>query len=517
MTHRVLLTSANVTINHSHLEVDYGELTATQIASIQANALVNYPGIQPVEYIRLNHTSETLLPTRRYNCWAFTFNPRQCWIDDGSDVQNILNANGTQVFPPNVRVGDVICYRDASNTITHTGRVWSLSPANQPALIQSKWGPWGEYIHAPLTVPASYGTNITYWRVTPIWGKGDAWVKDHASDDRLVEPPGIDLYLSPDLWCNNSGGTFHENPVRAQPNQLWVRVHNADTLAITGATVRVYWSDPTGGMPHTDWHDIGTASVSVPATTLGNPPNTVVAGPIPWTPGVSEPQHCCLFAIVDTGDDPFAAATLDPIVWPWDVARDNNIIWKNMWIVPMPPPPPPPQPSEPPGGGPGPGGAGKPVSLDFVAKNVMGFAAPIEVRVTMRQIGPREVLDMGLDPAIARAAEGVTPKLDRQSLAIAKEAKFRSPFRLGLVARPKVRVSVRPEGEFWARRSGGDLSQKAMVLTMPKVPPGKGGRLRLEVAPIPGAKPGEVYRIDLRQKVAGHPTGGGAYVIVIKG
>lgn len=511
MTHRVLLTSANVTINHSHLEVEYGELTSAQIASIQANALANYPGIQPVEYIRLNHTSATLLPTRRYNCWAFTFNPRQCWIDDGSDVQNILNAHGTQVFPPNVRVGDVICYRDASNTITHTGRVWSLSPANQPALIQSKWGPWGEYIHTPLTVPASYGTNITYWRVTPIWGKGDAWVKDHAGDDRLVEPPGIDLYLSPDLWCNNSGGTFHENPVRAQPNQLWVRVHNADTLALTGATVRVYWSDPTGGMPHTDWHDIGTASVSVPATTLGGSPNTVVAGPIPWTPGMTEPNHCCLFAIADTGDDPFAAATLDPIVWPWDVARDNNIVWKNMWIVPMPPPPPPPQPSEPPGG------AGKPVSLDFVAKNVMGFAAPIEVRVTMRQIGPQEVLDMGLDPAIARAAEAVTPKLDRPPLAVAKEAKFRSPFRPGPVARPKVRVSVRPEGEFWARRGGGDLSQKAMVLTMRKVPPGEGGRLRLEVAPIPGAKPGEVYRIDLRQKVAGHPTGGGAYVIVIKG
>jgi hypothetical protein len=250
-------------------------------------------------------------------------------------------------------------------------------------------------------------------------------------------------------------------------------------------------------MPHTDWHAIGTTSVSVPATTLGGSPNTVVAGPIPWTPGVTEPNHCCLFAIVDTGDDPFAAATLDPIVWPWDVARDNNIIWKNMWIVPMPPPPPPPQPSEPPGGGPGPGGAGKPVSLDFVAKNVMGFAAPIEVRVIMRQIGVKEILGLGLDPAIARQAEAVAPRL---------------PFR-----RPKVRVQVRPEGEFWARRGGGALTEKGLVLTMAKVPPGEGGRLRLEVAPIPGAKSGEVYRLDLRQKVAGHPTGGGAYVIVIKG
>jgi len=493
VTHRVLVTSAGVTINHSHEDAIHGELTPAQIASTQANALAQYPGIQPVEYIRLNHASETLLPTRKYNCWAFTFNPRQCWISSGPDVQNILDAHGTQVFLPNVRVGDVICYRSASSVITHTGRVWSLNASNQPALIQSKWGSWGEYRHVPLAPSDVYGTNVTYWRVTPIWGKGDAWVKDHAGDDRLVEPPGIDLYLSPDLWCNNSGGTFHENPVRAQPNQLWVRVHNADTLAVAGATVRVYWSDPTGGMPHTDWHAIGTTGVSVPATTLGGPPNTVVAGPIPWTPGVSEPQHCCLFAIVDTGDDPFAAATLDPIVWPWDVARDNNIIWKNMWIVPMSS-----GPSETPtADGAGQGGAGKPVSLDFVAKNVMGFAAAVEVRVRMRQIGAKEILGLGLDPAIAGQAEAVAPRL---------------PFR-----RSKVRVQVRPEGEFWARRGGGALTGKGLVLTMPKAPPGEGGRLRLEVTPIPGAKPGEVYRIDLRQKVAGHPTGGGVYVIVIRG
>lgn len=487
MSHRTLVTSAGTLINHSHLDVLYGELTASQIASIQAQALADYPGITPVEYIHLNHTSETLLPTRRYNCWAFTFNPRQCWIDDGSDVQHILDDNGTQVFVPNVRVGDVICYRDASNTITHTGRVWSLGAGGQPALIQSKWGPWGEYLHAPSTVPGIYGTNVTYWRVTPIWGKGDGWMKDYAGDDRLVAPPGVDLYLSPDLWCNNSGGTFHESPVRGQPNQLWVRVHNADTLPVSGAQVHIYWSDPTGGMPHWDWHPIGTASVDVPATTLGGAPVSVVGGSVPWTPGAAEPEHCCLFAIVDTGDDPFAAATLDPIVWPWDVVRDNNIVWKNMMIVPMPPP----DPSGTPGT-PGGGGAGKAIPLDFVAKNVLGFAAAIEVRVRMRQIGAREILDLGLDPAMAKMAEAA-----------------------GQIGRPRIAVNVRPRGEYWGR-GGGTLTAKGLVLTMPKVPPGKGARLNLEVAAIPGAKVGEVYRIDLQQRVGGHPTGGAAYVVVIK-
>lgn len=492
MSHRTMVTTAGTVVNHSH---PYPDLSDAEKASIQANALANYPGITPMEYIHLNHIGETLMPTRRYNCWGFTFNPRQCWISTGNDVQHILNDNGVQVFPPNVRVGDVICYR-FSGVITHTGRVWSLDTSSNPALIQSKWGAWGEYLHPPLTVPASYGTDVSYWRVTPVGGKGDAWVKDYLADDRLVAPPGVDLYLSPDLWCNNSGGSLHQNPVRNQPNQLWVRVHNPDTLAINNATIRVYWSDPTGGLPHYDWHQIGTVPVSVPA----GPGTEAIAGPVMWTPGVLEPQHCCLFAIADTGDDPCAAATLDPIVWPFDVSRDNNIIWKNMWVVVLPPPPPPPPPGpEPSPPGPAPQPPKGALFFDFVVKNIKPFQAQVEVRVNLRQISPEEVVKMGFDPGQAGWSKEI-PKME--------------PIGKGQPAGLTVKIAA--EGEAWRKGQGGLLRGTSKTLAMRAVPFGKGGRLRLEVLPTRKARPGQVYRLDLEQRVGRELTGGGAFVVIIK-
>jgi hypothetical protein len=214
MSHRTLLTAANVPVQHIHYPWEYDP---AQQASIQNEIMTQYPGIQPVTYVHLDHHPEDLLPTLRYNCWGFTFNPRQCWINSGQDVQNILDANGFQVTPPNLRVGDVACYRDEQNIITHTGRVWGIDAAGQVSVIQSKWGAWGEYFHPPNLVPQSYGTNITYWRVTPLKGKGDVLIKDNYMDDRLPYPFGT-RWLSPDLWCNNLGGMLHHSPIRGQIN-----------------------------------------------------------------------------------------------------------------------------------------------------------------------------------------------------------------------------------------------------------------------------------------------------------
>ena len=97
MTHRTLTTASSTVVNHSHPDQDW-EPTPSEKISNQASALARYPGIQALHYIHLDHSSEELLPTHRYNCWGFTFNPRQCWINSGTDVQNILNDNGTQVF-----------------------------------------------------------------------------------------------------------------------------------------------------------------------------------------------------------------------------------------------------------------------------------------------------------------------------------------------------------------------------------------------------------------------------------
>ena len=467
MSHRTLTTAAAVVVNHTHPDQTY-ELTATEKASYHASALASYPGIQPVEYVRLNHVSEVLLPTRRYNCWGFTFNPRQCWISSGTDVQNILNGNGTQVSAPNLRVGDVICYRDPVNTITHTGRVWSLGAGGQPALIQSKWGSLGEYLHPPLTVPLSYGTNVTYWRVTPLAGKGDGWHQDNAADDRLPYSPGI-CWLSPDLWCNNSGGTTHQDPLRGQPNQLYARLHNPDTLALDGS-VRFYWADPNGGIPHSEWNSIGTAPAAVA------PGATVVVGPVTWTPGPTAPAHSCLLAIADLGDDPFAAATQDPIVWPFEVWRDNNIVQRNVAVITLPPGPPPP--------------------LPFTTGNPLGIAAPVQVQARLAPLVRADVKLLGIDPG------ALGPLADQL------------PERAAPRPRPGMRLEIVPEKGKW--RTGGTLVGKGLTFKMARVPPGRHERLVLKPAALKAGPAIEGYRLDVVQRVAGVVTGGMTYVFVVK-
>lgn len=503
MTHRTLTTAAATVVNHSHPELSW-EWTTSEKATHQADTLADYPGTQALQYIHLDHSSEELLPTRRYNCWGFTFNPRQCWISSGTDVQNILNDNGTQIFAPNIRVGDVICYRDSINIITHTGRVWSLDAAGQPSLIQSKWGGLGEYLHPPLTVPASYGTNVSYWRVTPLTGKGDAWHKDNAADDRLPYPPGI-RWLSPDLWCNNSGGTLHQDPIRGQPNQLYARLHNADTLPISNATVHFYWADPNGGIPHTQWHDIGTATVSA------SPGVAAIAGPVSWTPGASVPNHSCLLAIADTGDNPCASTTLDPIVWPYDVARDNNVVQKNVSVITLPPAPSP-----------------RPLPLPFTALNPYAIQQPLEVRVAMHQVEPKELGALALDlqelsPDFEAQAESahwlpsavrLQPSVFQALLLFILEI-FRIPLRLFKLIPPKpVALEVKIEDglrDFKMRRE----SDSVLALTTATAGYGEGGYFNLRFIPSRTLKPGQTFRIDIEQRVDGVVTGGMTYLVVV--
>jgi len=480
VSHRTLLTAAGVVVSHSHPETTWGEFSVAQKMSLQAQTLADYPGIQPVTYVHLNHVEEELLPTRRYNCWGFTFNPRQCWINTPQDVQNILDANGTQVFPPNLRVGDVVCYRNSYGEITHTGRVWSLDPSGQPALVQSKWGQLGEYIHAPLQVPSIYGTNLTYWRCTPLTGKGDGWLKDNTADDRLPCPPGA-TWLSPDLWCNPSGGTTHQDPVRGQPTGVYARVRNPDTLDITHKTVRFYWADPNGGIPHYEWHEIGTADVTV------GPGGEGVAGPVTWVPGPTVPSHACLLAVFDSGDDYHAATTLDPLVWPFDVARDNNVVQKNISVVTVTRNLP-------------------PLRLRFTARNPLRVEAPLEVTLRAYPVSRAEL-------------EGL--RLDLGSLKDLPEPGPSSPPGRPVSARPGLQPQVLPfevaletKDQRW-RTAGTKLTSKEMVAGLGKVAPGNGGKLVLAVAPARGAVPGQMMRLDLIQKVGGTVTGGFTYVLVV--
>jgi hypothetical protein len=466
MSHRTLLTSIGTLVNHHHHPAD---LSQAQKVSLQAAALNNpaYPNIQPVHYIHLDGTDEELMPTNRYNCWGFTFNPRQCAINTGTDVQTILNDNGTQVFPPNLRIGDVICYRK-NGIITHTGRILTLGPAGEPALVQSKWGDLGEYFHAPDIVPSIYGTDRTYWRVIPLTGKGDAWVKDNNSDDRLPCTYGT-LCMSPDLWLNNSGGTFMEEAVGGQPNNIYVRVHNPDTLPIIGAEIRVYWCDPTTGMPHNQWNLIGTTLVDVAAG------GEQISNPIIWTPNASVPDHACLFAVINTGDDPFAAATLDPITWPFDWAFDNNIVWHNLNVIWA-------------------NQGIKKLSFHFTARNPFRWKLPIKINAVIEPIGPKEILMLNLNPKIAHHIIEPVRKIP---------------------AKEHLKITVLTKREKW-RQTGEFAPFKKWSLASPAVTYGDGKRLSFNLALPNSARPGTAYRIYFEQHTGGRLTGAITFIVVVK-
>ena len=103
--------------------------------------------------------TRTSPPTSESNCHGWVF-LRGKFLIFAEQVESILRENGyRQVAEPSV--GDVIIYRDPSGEILHSGLVWWVGADGQ-ALIQSKFGISGRYLHAPLDQP--YGDRFCYYR-----------------------------------------------------------------------------------------------------------------------------------------------------------------------------------------------------------------------------------------------------------------------------------------------------------------------------------------------------------------
>jgi hypothetical protein len=103
--------------------------------------------------------TRTSPPTLESNCHGWVF-LRGKFLIFAEQVERILGENGyRQVAEPSV--GDVIIYRDPSGEILHSGLVWWVGADGQ-ALIQSKFGISGRYLHAPLDQP--YGDRFCYYR-----------------------------------------------------------------------------------------------------------------------------------------------------------------------------------------------------------------------------------------------------------------------------------------------------------------------------------------------------------------
>lgn len=85
------------------------------------------------------------------NCHGWVFTGGQFGIRN-PDVPGILADNG-YVQVQDVREGDLAIYVTAGQ-MTHSGIVRALDPAGH-ALIESKWGPFGVFLHAPDIQPYS--------------------------------------------------------------------------------------------------------------------------------------------------------------------------------------------------------------------------------------------------------------------------------------------------------------------------------------------------------------------------
>lgn len=327
MPHATLRTATNTIVNHA-LKFSGSEYTAAEKQQIQQQALNGYPGISPTYYTKLNLAQEELLPTKEYNCWGFTFDPRRSVISSGTDVANILNDNANPVPAGSVKRGDVICYKDSYGTITHTGRVWVVNSSGQATTIRSKWGRWGEYLHPPLTVPAIYGTDTSYWRMhTHLQGRAVLFIKDSNADNSFQYSPSP-FWVSPDIWVDSDlDGTPDLNPIANQVNHVYAKVRNNGTVAINSVEVRFYWADPSGGIPAAAWNLIGTYTIPSIAAN-----SDAVAGPVSWTPQPT-PAHQCLLVIANGGDGITVDNEPDPIVYPFDVRWENCISMKNVTVI----------------------------------------------------------------------------------------------------------------------------------------------------------------------------------------
>ncbi|MFC1855907.1 hypothetical protein ACFL2A_05140 [Thermodesulfobacteriota bacterium] len=293
------------------------------------------------EYQHFDLSTDSLGSTIRYNCWGFTFMPRRYWLGR-HDVDDLLRDNCNPVANGSLQVGDVIRYRNNDIT-THTGRVWQVDGSGNAVMIRSKWGPSPEYMHVPLDVPASYGTELAYFRQhAPIRGDvsetnkiAELWIKDSPGDDG-EQYSGAPWWTSPDILVDVPpyDGSPDINPVFDHPNRVWALVRNRTNQSVDNVKVRYYWANPSAGLAPANWNLIpGTIAHPNPTGPISiNGNSSVSADFVEWTP-TAAPAHQCLLAIAYIDDDPQNSENPDPLVYPFNIPWDNNIAQRNVHVV----------------------------------------------------------------------------------------------------------------------------------------------------------------------------------------
>jgi hypothetical protein len=135
---------------------------------------------------------------------------------------------------------------------------------------------------------------------------------------------GDPWWLSPDIWTVPGDplgppGT----PIVGQATYLWAHVRNNGSSAVSNATVRFYWANPSVGFDRNTAHPIGTSFVS-----LGPVSSADVLCLTPWIPEFVNGGHECVLA------EAFHES-LDPLPGSpaFDVPTDRHVAQLNLSVV----------------------------------------------------------------------------------------------------------------------------------------------------------------------------------------
>ena len=115
-----------------------------------------------------NHPTASLRSLRStYDCMGLVFASRRTWVEI-EHVETFLADDGYRQIPgDDLRVGDLVIYRDVSGDPTHVGIVTQLSPyrpdQTRDVYVLSQWGRDGEYFHRIDDVNHNLGTPADFW------------------------------------------------------------------------------------------------------------------------------------------------------------------------------------------------------------------------------------------------------------------------------------------------------------------------------------------------------------------
>lgn len=176
----------------------FESFTAEQIDHAKLNC-ANY--IE--EYSLTLENEDDDIPTNAYNChyfaWCSDWCTNEYWVDD--PLPFINDHSTISVEKENVQVGDIVVYWAEGNP-THSAVVYAV---DQDGIIcQSKWGPYGLYIHRLDDVLPSYKdtvsddffVNETYYRYTHPDHEHSLYISSQTVNNRTIK-------------CSESGCTYY--------------------------------------------------------------------------------------------------------------------------------------------------------------------------------------------------------------------------------------------------------------------------------------------------------------------